>query len=124
MDQNKSFPIVFETIKGNCQKPANNSSFYNLNEVAAVMRHVNKILKGKWNNRTIFCSNIGIISPYLAQTEIIRSECKKAGFERIKIGTAEVFQGSEKPIIIISTVRNGKNLGFVTDKLVRISMFF
>lgn len=64
-------------------------------------------------------SDIGVVTPYKLQCKVIARECRKNGFENITIGTAEVFQGQEKPIMIVSTVRTGGKLGFVKDPRVR-----
>lgn len=109
---------MFESIKGSCQQRQGTTSFYNAAEVNAVMRFVKQILLEKWNKRTIHASDIGIISPYIGQCNLIRSKCQAAGFDNITVGTAEVFQGQEKPVIIISTVRTGRSLGFVKDERV------
>lgn len=42
---NSSFPIIFDSINGVAQQ--NNHSFHNTNEVEAVIRYVNQILKYK-----------------------------------------------------------------------------
>lgn len=56
---------------------------------------------------------------------MLKDECElkkiKLGEDGITIGTAETFQGQEKPIIIITTVRNNENLGFVKDERVSYS---
>lgn len=63
-------------------------------------------------NRRITQDNIGIVTPYRGQCRALSRTLFR--FKDILIGTAEAFQGSEKPVIIISTVRVGK-LGFVKD---------
>lgn len=85
------------------------------------MRYVNNLLDNKWNNRCVHQADIGIISPYRKQCDLITKECRAKGYYGITIGTAEVFQGQEKPIMIISTVRTkGGSLGFLTDSRVSI----
>ena len=54
---------------------------------------------------------IGIISPYSDQVNYIKSRTD------IEVKTVDGFQGREKDIIIISTVRSNKwgNIGFLRD---------
>lgn len=60
------------------------------------------------NKYQITQNEIGVVSPYKLQCKKIRDECDKNKFADVTIGTAEVFQGQEKKIMIISTVRTGK----------------
>lgn len=108
-----TFPIIFESVKGACK--LHGTSSYNTAEVDMVMNYVRKILGRSWNNRTVCCSDIGIISPYRSQCNRIRAACEN-GFEEIMVGSAEIFQGKEKPIILVSTVRTTDvSIGFVKD---------
>lgn len=68
--------------------------------------------------------DIGIITPYSLQVKEIRSMCACFEMELPKIGTVEEFQGQERKIILISTVRSTLgtiqkdqqyNLGFVQN---------
>ena len=55
--------------------------------------------------------DIGIITPYKAQMELLRSKLAiKKNFEgnKIDIGTVDSFQGSDRDIIIYDCVRSGK----------------
>lgn len=56
------------------------------------------------------------------QCRLLKIECEKIQANEIVIGTAEVFQGQERPIIIISTVRTDEALGFVKDTRVCLSI--
>lgn len=47
-------------------------------------------------------------------------ELEERNYTGIEVGTVEQFQGREKPIIIISTVRNG-SLGFLKQREVCIT---
>lgn len=47
---------------------------------------------------------------------MISQVCRGRKWNDITVGTAETFQGKEKPVMIVSTVRaGGKYLGFVND---------
>lgn len=84
-----------------------------------LMDYVDKLLSGKWKNREVCCRDIGIISPYRAQCDQIYAACCAKGYERITVGSAEVFQGQEKAVILISTVRTkGGSMGFLNDSQV------
>lgn len=55
--------------------------------------------------------DIGIVSPYRLQCRIIKQYCATNSFNEITIGPAEVLQGQEKSVVIVSTVRSECNLG-------------
>lgn len=68
------------------------------------------------NIRKIKEVDIGIISPYRRQCEEITTTCALNQWDNIQIGSVEIFQGQEKPIIIASTVRsNVPNIGFLNN---------
>ena len=56
-------------------------------------------------------SDIGIISPYADQVKLIQENTP------VEVKTVDGFQGREKEIIIISTVRSNEygNIGFLKD---------
>lgn len=76
-----------------------------MEEVNAVMDFVNMLM----SKDKITQSDIGICSPYKLQCKIIKQQCEKRNWKQIVIGPAEVFQGQEKPVMIVSTVRSGRN---------------
>lgn len=77
-----------------------------MEEVEAVMEFVKMLL----NMDTVGQSDIGIVSPYKLQCKIIKQNCDKNNYKEIKIGSAEVFQGQEKSVMIVSTVRSGRTI--------------
>lgn len=73
--------------------------------------------------------DIGIITPYALQTRAIESSLKRP---EIRIGTVEDFQGLERKVVLISTVRTcssnaaldvSRKLGFVKcPKRINVAM--
>lgn len=89
---------------------------YNMQEVNAVMRFVQELKNFESKGKRIADDDIGITSPYKLQCEKISDRCKYLNCSGITIGSAEQFQGHEKAIMIVSTVRSGKELGeFLSD---------
>lgn len=43
---------------------------------------------------------------------------KSEGYDQIDVDAVEVFQGQERKIIIVTTVRTEENLGFMADEKV------
>lgn len=122
---NPNIPIVFHSIRGDCKQPKNATSYYNTAERDVVIQYVSKLLKGNWlgswKNRTVRCTDIGFISPYRIQCDQIYAACCAKGYDHITVGSAEVFQGQERPIMLISTVRTkGRPLGFLQDQRVSV----
>lgn len=112
---NPQFPIIFESIRGECKQA--DGSFYNPDEMKAVLIHIRKLLDCKMTGMGFTDKDIGIVSPYRSQCDRLRTMCKAAKYDNITVGTAEVFQGQERPIMVISTVRTGGKLGFMTEKV-------
>ncbi|XP_055319847.1 putative helicase mov-10-B.1 isoform X2 [Sitodiplosis mosellana] len=109
------FPVIFRSVKGTTVKDVSNPSPYNQLEVQTTMEYLRRIFK--MPHREIAQSDVGIISPYRRQCEELMEKCKTLGYDGIQIGSVEVFQGQEKPIIIVSTVRSQmNNLGFLDSK--------
>lgn len=66
--------------------------------------------------------DVGIISPYRAQVQLLRKELRKREFFRpyrhlLTVNTVDGFQGQDRDIILISLVRSndGGDIGFLRD---------
>ena len=98
-------------------------STYNEEEAALIIKYLtsyiqNVELQGNFHR----ISGIGIISPYKAQTEIIKKYIKNSEIPDYAklitvIDTADSFQGREKDVIIISLTRSNDKgeIGFLND---------
>lgn len=86
-------------------------------EVMAVVDFIKNLLSPSYHQfMKVSQSDIGVVTPYKMQRRKITQACHRFNFDDITIGTAEAFQGQEKPIMIVSTVRSGGNrLGFVNN---------
>lgn len=61
---------------------------------------------------------VGVITPFKAQVECIKSELKKqmpGDYSKISVGTVHTFQGAERKIIILSTVYGKQDGCFFID---------
>lgn len=75
--------------------------------------------------------DIGIISPYRRQVLKIRGVLAERGYTKVTIGSTEEFQGQERLIMLLSTVRSdaaqafdslkGQTLGFLRNEKVTLS---
>ncbi|KAH7924376.1 P-loop containing nucleoside triphosphate hydrolase protein [Leucogyrophana mollusca] len=117
----KKFPIIFHAVSGKDDREASSPSFFNIDEVTQVKTYI-KELRDERRFRTTD-ADIGVITPYHAQCLKIRTALKAVADE-VKVGSVEEFQGQERKVIIISTVRSSRNfveydlkhtLGFVAN---------
>lgn len=119
----ENFPIIFETVKGKCEQMTDDRSSFNRKEVQTVTGYVHKLLNGNWNGTELFLKDIGVVSPYKRQCELIRSDLRSNNFDGITVGTPEIFQGQERRVMILSTVRTDGHLGqFVRNEQVSSSI--
>ncbi|XP_039754327.1 probable RNA helicase armi [Pararge aegeria] len=92
-------------IKGLNMRSEESPSWYNPQEASMVALTACKLYK-----RKVTADEIGIITPYVAQTKYLRVLFDSMGLPQPKIGTVEDFQGQERAIILISTVRSSESI--------------
>nr|XP_020471905.1 putative helicase mov-10-B.1 [Monopterus albus] len=130
----KDFPLILHNVTGIDEREASSPSFFNVAEVEVLMNYVRKLLEtgGKKGLATILPKDIGIIAPYRKQVQKIRKFLEKVGkdlklkdINDLKVGSVEEFQGQERRVILVSTVRSNTkyadldrkfSLGFVKNE--------
>lgn len=130
----KDFPLIFHGVLGVDDREEKSPSFFNIDEIDEVLRYLKHLLlnPGKKGIGKISPKEIGVITPYRKQVEKIRrainvldKELKGMNnIKELKVGSVEEFQGQERRVIIISTVRSCSdylqmdedfNLGFLKN---------
>jgi len=93
-------PVIFHHCDGQESRTNDSPSWRNLDEAEVVKMYLMKLLA-----YDVKPEDIGIISPYHKQCQHLNYICKGEGVD-VEVGTTELFQGREKRVIIISTVRS------------------
>ncbi|XP_060215556.1 probable RNA helicase SDE3 [Lycium barbarum] len=99
---NKEFPLLFIGIQGCDEREGNNPSWFNRIEASKVVEIIRDLIENKGMNE----EDIGVITPYRQQVLKIRKVLESFDWVDIKVGSVEQFQGQEREVIIISTVRS------------------
>ena len=81
-------------------REGNSPSFFNPEELFIVVDYVKKLLEFKVDE-----DDIGIITPYRGQVQKLKWRLEERNMSDITVGTTEEFQGQERKVIIVSTVR-------------------
>eukprot|EP00252_Welwitschia_mirabilis_P022578 TRINITY_DN6147_c0_g1_i1.p1 TRINITY_DN6147_c0_g1~~TRINITY_DN6147_c0_g1_i1.p1 ORF type:complete len:659 (+),score=151.44 TRINITY_DN6147_c0_g1_i1:132-2108(+) len=95
------------------EKKDDEDSTLNEGEAAVAISHAKKLVEAGVN-----CFEVGIITPYAAQVNHLKTLRSKEGQLRdLEISTVDGFQGREKEAIIISMVRSNtrQEVGFLSD---------
>ncbi|XP_038054524.1 putative helicase MOV-10 [Patiria miniata] len=103
----KDFPIIFHGVQGLDEREGQSPSFFNKKEIEIVVSYAKDILEKRGGMR-VKETDIGIISPYRRQVQKIKEVLRKHKMSDIKVGSVEEFQGQERLVIIVSTVRSTK----------------
>ncbi|KAI8503649.1 hypothetical protein Bbelb_186200 [Branchiostoma belcheri] len=101
----KGRPIIFHGTEGEDMREGSSPSWFNPVEAVQVLRYTQLLLGG-----CVKQSDLGIITPYRKQVEKLRLLLGSVGLDEVKVGSVEEFQGQERLIIIISTVRSTTNM--------------
>lgn len=114
----KDYSIVwFDTSenKKKNQKKTKGSSFMNEEEKRIIL----EILEDLKKSNELENLDIGIITGYSGQKDILRNSVKAIGYDKIAqidINVLDAFQGRENDIIMYSTVRTRDSIGFQKEK--------
>jgi serine/threonine protein kinase len=109
--------IWFDTShnKRKSQKKTKGNSFMNEEEKRIIL----EILEDLKEKNELKNLDIGIITGYGGQKDILRNSVKAIGYDRIAqidINVLDAFQGRENDIIMYSTVRTNDSIGFLKEK--------
>ena len=91
-------------MEGLDEREANSPSWFNAIEAATVLDLVRSALDHR--RAAVKPKDIGVISPYAKQVQKIRRLLEKYGLGDVDVGSVEQFQGQERTVIILSTVRS------------------
>lgn len=117
---NNSFPVLFIGIQGCDEREGSNPSWFNRIEASKVVDIIRKLN----NDIDLDEGDIGVITPYRQQVLKLKKAFESLDMPNVKVGSVEQFQGQERRIIIISTVRSTikhnefdrvHNLGFLSN---------
>jgi len=97
-------PLIFRGIIGQDLKEESSPSFFNVEEAVTVLEYVKEITSMRENR--VAAKDIGVIAPYRRQVQKIRKKLKEHNFSDVTVGSTEEFQGQERKVIIVSTVRS------------------
>jgi helicase MOV-10 len=103
----KDCPLRFIHVESVEQRDRDSPSWYNEGELEEVMKQIQMIHNSiPYKTKKITNEDIGIITPYRKQMERIKQRLYALKITGITVGTTELFQGQERKIIILSTVRS------------------
>jgi len=86
----------------------------NEGEADLVMQTIQELI----NDVGLKSQDIGVISPYSAQVNLVRKLVRQTGLPKVEVSTVDGFQGREKEVIVISMVRSNHNkqIGFLSNE--------
>ncbi|KAF5466114.1 hypothetical protein F2P56_016069 [Juglans regia] len=99
---NKDFPVLFFGIQGCDEREGNNPSWFNRIEASKVVEVIRRLTA----SGNLSEEHIGVITPYRQQVLKLKKAFDSLDMTDIKVGSVEQFQGQERQVIIISTVRS------------------
>ena len=105
-------PVAFVPVHGVEIEEEAGSSRSNMDEAAVVVKVVNDLLLPG----DLSSEDIGVISPYAGQVRLIRSMVDDE-IEGLEVKSVDGYQGREKEIIVLSTVRANEDgkVGFLSN---------
>lgn len=107
-EKSHSYATVFHGVLSKEQRVGKSPSYFNALECDVVRKYVVALVQ----KHKVAVEDIGIVTPYIRQVYAVKKMLRdeKKGYDKLEVGTVEAYQGKEKRVIIISTVRANCNL--------------
>ncbi|KAG9031548.1 hypothetical protein FRB95_002542 [Tulasnella sp. JGI-2019a] len=102
---NPVFPVMFHGVAGSDGRENDSPSYFNEDEIAVVKDLVERILTD--DAHPAAPNEIGVIAPYRARSSELRRGLR-GRFSGLKVGSVEEYQGQERDVIILTTVRTDR----------------
>ena len=103
------FPLLFHGVQGRNLQEGNSPSWFNPEEAVEVLAHIKSVLAHFTGRLT--AADIGVVTPYTKQCVKIRQLLSRSPELRdVMVGSVELFQGGERRVIVVSTVRTSREL--------------
>ncbi|KAG8853758.1 hypothetical protein FRB96_008013 [Tulasnella sp. 330] len=99
---NPKFPLIFHSVSGVDDREANSPSYFNIAEISIVADYIQKLVGDL--GYPMRPEEIGVITPYRAQSAKLLVQFG-GRYPNLKVGSVEEYQGQERDVMIITTVR-------------------
>jgi len=98
-------PVILHNVIGQERRDSDSPSVCNDDEVKLVTEYVVQLLAD--DRMGLRASDIGVITPYTKQLQVLQTKLGSLGptLAGVECGTVEWFQGQERTVVIMSTVR-------------------
>lgn len=118
--KNKGAAIEFCSVLSLERREGRSPSYYNPREVLMVYKYIKALTAITFDDPAmkVLPNQIGVVTPYIRQVYKIRGILSKE-FHDVEVGTTEAFQGREKRVMLISTVRAQEDL-LLYDRLYKL----
>jgi DNA polymerase III delta prime subunit len=104
---NKTVPLLVCGVEGTDEQEPNSPSFFNPLEASEIARLISNLLQTFSQHRGIISgSDIGVVTPYRAQVSHLRDVLGRRGVRGVKVGTPREWQGHERAVLFVSSVRS------------------
>jgi superfamily I DNA and/or RNA helicase len=105
------FPLLFHGVRGRDLREGSSPSFFNPEEALQAVQHAESVLQAFGGAGGLRPADIGVVTPYAKQCQKIRELLgRRPALAGVTVGSVEVFQGGERRVVIVSTVRTTREL--------------
>jgi superfamily I DNA and/or RNA helicase len=117
----QGFPIMFIGVRGQQQmdfksenqhclsRPDASHSYHNPQEALAVLELIRSLLKPQ-SSVQVTQDDIGVVCAFRRQVQKVRGLLRSEGFNALRVGTVEDYQGQQERILVISTTLSDPRL--------------